>query len=66
MAQDAGVDGDGQTVRELLLSPAPAPLQRAGRAIAAAEDELTAADGDAAPAGIALGEAIADWSALGG
>jgi ATPase subunit of ABC transporter with duplicated ATPase domains len=66
MAQDVGVDGGERTVRELLLSLAPAPLQRAGRAIVAAEDELTAPGGDAAAAGIALGEAIGDWSALGG
>jgi ATPase subunit of ABC transporter with duplicated ATPase domains len=66
MAQDVGVDGGGDTVRELLLSLAPEPLQRAGRAIVAAEDELTAPGGDAAAAGIALGEAIADWSTLGG
>jgi len=66
MAQDVGVDGGDQTVRELLLSLAPEPLRRAGGAIVAAEDELTAPGGDVAPAGIALGEAIADWSALGG
>jgi ATPase subunit of ABC transporter with duplicated ATPase domains len=66
MAQDVGVDGGGETVRELLLSLAPEQLRRAGYAIAAAEDELTDPDGDAAAAGIELGEAIADWSALGG
>jgi ATPase subunit of ABC transporter with duplicated ATPase domains len=66
MAQDVGVDGGGETVRELLLSLAPEPLQRAGRSIVAAEEELTAPDGDAAAAGIALGEAITDWSTLGG
>ena len=66
MAQDVGVNDDDQSVRELLLSLAPGPLQRAGRAIVAAEDELTSPDGDDAAAGIALAEAIADWSALGG
>jgi ATPase subunit of ABC transporter with duplicated ATPase domains len=66
MAQDVGVDGGEQTVRELLLSLAPEPLRRAGGAIVAAEDELTAPGGDAGAAGIALGEAIADWSTLGG
>ncbi len=76
MAQDVGVDdasgsgsSSGQTVRELLLGLAPEPLRRAGAAIAAAEDELTAPGGtasDASAAGIALGEAIGEWSALGG
>ncbi|MFZ0040880.1 MAG: ATP-binding cassette domain-containing protein [Solirubrobacteraceae bacterium] len=66
MAQDVGVDGREQTVRELLLSLAPELLRGAGGAIMAAEDELTAPGGDAAAGGIALGEAIADWSALGG
>jgi hypothetical protein len=37
-----------------------------GHAIVAAEDELTRPGGDEAAAGIALGEAIADWSTLGG
>ena len=66
MAQDVGVDSGEQTVRELLLSLAPQPLRRAGRAMLAAEHELAAPGGDVAAAGTALGEAIADWSALGG
>ena len=71
MAQDVGVDAAAATtsVRELLLSLAPAPLRRVGLAIADAEDALTGMDGTGSSdgaAGMALGEAIADWSALGG
>ena len=68
MAQDVGLDrgaGNPPTVRELLLSLAPGPLRSAGTEIARAEAGL-AAGGDDASAGIALGEAFADWSALGG
>jgi len=66
MAQDVGVGADsGRTVRELLLEPAPARLRIAGERMLAAEREL--ADGaDPAGAGMRLGEAIGDWSELGG
>jgi len=66
MAQDVGVGRDsGRTVRELLLEPAPARLRSAGERIVAAEREL-AAGADPAGAGMRLGEAIGDWSELGG
>jgi len=66
MAQDVGVGRDsGRTVRELLLEPAPARLRSAGERIVAAECEL-AAGADPAGAGMRLGEAIGDWSELGG
>jgi ATPase subunit of ABC transporter with duplicated ATPase domains len=66
MAQDVGVGADsGRTVRELLLEPAPARLRMAGERMLAAEREL-AAGADPAGAGMRLGEAIADWSELGG
>ena len=55
MAQDVGLGGG--TMRELLLSVAPARVREAGRALLAAERS-----GD----GIALGEAIGTWSDLGG
>jgi ATPase subunit of ABC transporter with duplicated ATPase domains len=55
MAQDVGLGGG--TVRELLLSVAPARVRDAGRALLAAERS-----GD----GVALGEAIGTWSDLGG
>jgi len=61
MAQDVGT-GDG-TVRELLLSVAPAPLRRAGAALLDAERAIAAGDESA---GVRLGEAIGDWSDLGG
>lgn len=63
MAQDVGIGDAGQTVRELLLSLAPAAVGRAGRELLVLEARL--ADGDP-EAGMALGEAISDWSALGG
>jgi ATPase subunit of ABC transporter with duplicated ATPase domains len=63
MAQDVGVAGDARTVRELLLSLAPHAVRSAGRRVLTHEAELAAGD-DAA--GIRLGTAIADWSALGG
>ncbi len=64
MAQDVGVDGQSQSVRELLLGLAPAPLRDAGERVIAAERRLS--EGEDASAGMALGEAIGDWSALGG
>ncbi len=63
MAQDVGVVDGERTVRELLLSLAPRGVRRAGEAVLRFEAQL--AGGDAA-AGIRLGAAIADWSALGG
>jgi ATPase subunit of ABC transporter with duplicated ATPase domains len=66
MAQDVGVGADsGRTVRELLLEPAPARLRMAGERMIEAEREL-AAGADPAGAGMRLGEAIAEWSELGG
>ena len=66
MPQDVGVGPDsGGTVRELLLEAAPARLRDAGTRMLAAERELDAG-ADPAGAGMRLGEAIADWSELGG
>ncbi|HZH24065.1 MAG TPA: ATP-binding cassette domain-containing protein [Solirubrobacteraceae bacterium] len=65
MAQDVGAGGDGRTVRELLLEAAPPRLRRAGEQMLAADREL-AAGADPAGAGMRLGEAIGDWSELGG
>jgi ATPase subunit of ABC transporter with duplicated ATPase domains len=62
MAQDVGAD-DGRTVRELLLSAAPAALRRAGTA--AIEAERVMAE-DPERAGMALGAALGDWAELGG
>jgi ATPase subunit of ABC transporter with duplicated ATPase domains len=64
MAQDVGVDGGTQTVRELLLSLAPAGLRSAGERLSALERRLES--GEDPSAGMELGEAIGDWSALGG
>jgi ATPase subunit of ABC transporter with duplicated ATPase domains len=63
MAQDIGVADERRTVRELLLSLAPLALRLAGQRMLRHEAELAAGD---AEAGIKLGSAIADWSALGG
>ena len=61
MAQDVGQGGG--TVRELLLSVAPARVRDAGRRMLTAERELAEGDHDA---GVRLGEAIGSWSDLGG
>jgi ATPase subunit of ABC transporter with duplicated ATPase domains len=66
MPQDVGVGvHSGGTVRELLLEAAPPRLRDAGERMVVAEREL-AAGADPAGAGMRLGEAIADWSELGG
>jgi len=66
MPQDVGVGpGSGGTVRELLLEAAPARLRDAGERMIRAEQEL-AGGADPAGAGMRLGEAIGDWSELGG
>ncbi len=63
MPQDVGVGDDERTVREMLLSLAPFAVRQAGESVLALEAQLEAGD---PAAGIKLGEAIADWSALGG
>jgi len=63
MAQDVGAAHDSRSVRELLLSLAPMAVHLAGERVLRYEAQL-AAGNDAA--GMQLGTAIADWSALGG
>src|SRR6201999_386429 len=63
MPQDVGVADGDITVRALLLSLAPRGVRLAGEAVIALEAQLAAGD-DAA--GVRLGEAIGDWSTLGG
>jgi ATPase subunit of ABC transporter with duplicated ATPase domains len=63
MPQDVGVADDMRSVRELLLSLAPLAVRRAGERVLSYEAQLAAGD---AAAGMKLGTAIADWSALGG
>ena len=63
MPQDVGVSDGEETVRALLLSLAPRAVRRAGEAMLALEAQLEAGE---LSAGMKLGEAIADWSALGG
>jgi ATPase subunit of ABC transporter with duplicated ATPase domains len=63
MAQDVGVRDGERTVRALLLSLAPSAVRQAGESMLTLEAQLEAGDSSA---GMKLGEAIADWSALGG
>ncbi len=63
MAQDVGRPDDARSVRELLLSLSPLAVRRAGERVLACERELVEGDDSA---GMRLGGAIADWSALGG
>ncbi len=63
MPQDIGTESTDRTVRELLVRLAPPGLRTAGEEMARQERALAAGD-DAA--GLTLGSAIADWSALGG
>jgi ATPase subunit of ABC transporter with duplicated ATPase domains len=63
MPQDVGLADDQRSVRELLLSLAPCAVAEAGRRMLSYDAQLEAGDPDA---GIKLGAAIADWSALGG
>jgi ATPase subunit of ABC transporter with duplicated ATPase domains len=63
MPQDVGARDGELTVRALLLSLAPRGLRHAGESMLVLEAELEAGDPSA---GMRLGEAIADWSALGG
>ena len=63
MAQDVGADGESRSVRELLLSLAPLAVRLAGERVLRYEVQLAAGNDGA---GMQLGTAIADWSALGG
>ena len=63
MPQDVGVSDGDRTVRALLLSMAPHAVRQAGESMLALEAQLESGDPSA---GMRLGEAIADWSALGG
>ncbi len=63
MPQDVGVSNEARTVRQLLLAMAPLAVRRAGERVLEYETRLAAGD---SAAGMKLGAAIADWSALGG
>jgi len=63
MPQEIGVSNEGRTVRELLLSLTTGAIRDAGERMSAAEQALAAGEEDA---GMALGEAIGQWSELGG
>jgi ATPase subunit of ABC transporter with duplicated ATPase domains len=63
MPQDVGLRDGDRTVRELLLSLAPAAIRRAGESMLELETSLAAGDDDA---GMRLGTVIADYASLGG
>jgi ATPase subunit of ABC transporter with duplicated ATPase domains len=63
MSQDVGLADGAGSVRELLLSLAPRAVRLAGEQVLECESRLAAGD---QAAGMKLGAAIADWSALGG
>ena len=63
MPQDVGLESGDRTVRELLVGLAGARLRSIGERLLSAERALAGGDHDA---GMALGEAIGDWSDLGG
>lgn len=63
MPQDVGVSGDSRTVRELLLELTTGAIREVGERMGRAEKALAAG---AEEAGMALGEAIGEWSELGG
>jgi ATPase subunit of ABC transporter with duplicated ATPase domains len=63
MPQDVGVTGDPRTVRELLLELTTGSMREVGERMNRAEKALAAG---AEEAGMALGEAIGEWSELGG
>ena len=63
MPQDVGVAGEQRTVRELLLELTTGSMREVGERMNRAEKALAAGD---EKAGMALGEAIGEWSELGG
>jgi ATPase subunit of ABC transporter with duplicated ATPase domains len=63
MPQDVGAADDARTVRDLLLDLTTGSLRDAGERMREAEGALAGGD---AEAGMRLGEAIGDWSELGG
>jgi ATPase subunit of ABC transporter with duplicated ATPase domains len=63
MPQDVGLRDGDRTVRELLLSLAPAAIRHAGESMLELETSLAAGDDDA---GMRLGTVIADYASLGG
>jgi ATPase subunit of ABC transporter with duplicated ATPase domains len=63
MPQDVGVTGDQRTVRELLLELTTGSMREVGERMNRAERALAAG---AEEAGMELGEAIGEWSELGG
>jgi len=64
MRQFVGALRDDSTVRDLLLSLAPAPLQHAAARLAAAERAMTS--GPAERTQLAYASALAEWGDLGG
>ncbi|MBN8883411.1 MAG: ABC-F family ATP-binding cassette domain-containing protein, partial [Salana multivorans] len=64
MRQFIGSVRDDTTVRDLLLSVAPDPVRRAGRAVDATEEAMLVADDERTQ--LAYAQALADWADVGG
>lgn len=65
MPQNVGIGDESLTVREMLLRSAPPRLQDSGLRAVRAERDLESGS-DPADAGVRLGQALSDWSELGG
>ncbi|WP_454295594.1 ABC-F family ATP-binding cassette domain-containing protein [Salana multivorans] len=64
MRQFIGSVRDDTTVRELLLSVAPEPIRRAGRAVDSSEESMLIDDDEKTQ--LAYAQALADWADVGG
>lgn len=62
MTQDVGMSRPDDTLREMLIEVAPAPLRDAGRALIAAERALASGNDD----GMGYASALSDWGDRGG
>ena len=63
MAQDVGIGSSESTVREMMIDFSAEPIRSAGKALVAAEAAATDGTPDS---GMALAQAISDWSDCGG
>jgi len=64
MRQLTGREGDGRTVRDLLVELAPAPVRDAARELDAAEHDIMTVDDE--PAQMRYAHALAEWADVGG
>jgi len=64
MRQLTGREGDGRTVRDLLVELAPTPVRDAARELDAAEHDIMTVDDE--PAQMRYAHALAEWADVGG